>query len=220
MEEKELIDSFHRLWYSKGQLQMRIGEGDDQVVVQLDANYCGKYLIQKNPLDLWIYQEILWECKPDLIVEMGTASGASALFMAHVLDLIGNGQIITVDIDNRLGIVPPHDRITYVVGDSVNPLIRDEIQNRTDGKKVMVILDDDHSTPHVIQELMMYWRLVTSGQYLIVEDTNVDAPLNFGYGPGWAVKEFLSLYNEQFEVDRRREKFLMTWNPGGYLRRK
>lgn len=223
MNERELIDEFSRLWYSKGQFQMRVGEGDDSVLVQMDAHYCG-FLVQKNPLDLWIYQEILWDCKPDLIIEMGTASGGSALFMANQLDLIGNGEIISVDIDNRLGIVPKHPRIHYIVGDSVDPYVHNKIFRVTQTgpyHKGMVILDDDHSTGHVRLELEMYNEFVTSGQYLIVEDTNVDSPLNFGDGPGKAVCKFLSTVDGlNFEVDRRREKFLMTWNPGGYLRRK
>lgn len=219
MNERELIDEFSRLWYSKGQFQMRVGEGDDSVLVQMDAHYCG-FLVQKNPLDLWIYQEILWDCKPDLIIEMGTASGGTTLFLANQLDLIGNGQIVSVDIDNRLGIVPKHPRIHYIVGDTTDAYVHNEILKITHHyKSGMLILDDDHSTDHVVCELAMYNEFVTPSQYLIVEDTNVDSPLNFGDGPGKAVHQFLQ-YNKEFEVDRRREKFLMTWNPGGYLRRK
>lgn len=218
MNERELIDSFHRLWYSKGQFQMKVGGDDDSVIVQLDARYCG-FLVQKNPLDLWIYQEILWDTKPDLIIEMGTASGGTTLFLANQLDLIGNGEIISVDIDNRLGIVPNHPRITYLVGDTENAYVHNELlkecQKHSSG---MVILDDDHSTEHVLLELEMYNTFVTPGQYLIVEDTNVDWPLGYGDGPGKAVHEFLKTHSE-FEVDRKREKFLMTWNPGGYLKR-
>lgn len=216
MEEKELIEQFHRLWYSKGQYESR---DDNSFSVALDAHYCG-FLVQKNPLDLWIYQEILWDCKPDLIIEMGTASGGTTLFLANQLDLIGNGGIVSVDIDNRLGIVPRHPRILYLVGDTEEPRIVGGIRDGARKvSKVMVILDDDHSMNHVLEELKLYNDLVTPGQYLIVEDTNVDWPLGMGDGPGLAVHEFLKTHPE-FEVDRRREKFLMTWNPGGYLRRK
>jgi cephalosporin hydroxylase len=228
VEEQKLIEEFSRLWYSKGQFQMRVGAGEDSVTVQLDAKYCG-FLVQKNPLDLWIYQEILWDCKPDLIIEMGTASGASALFLANQLDLIGlGGEVMSVDIDNRLGIVPAHPRITYLVGNSTDSSIANKIDirvkqwaacRRPSKPKVMVILDDDHTTPHVLDELRMYSCVVTPGQYLIVEDTNVDWPLGFGDGPGKAVHEFLKTHPD-FVADKSREKFLMTWNPGGYLRRR
>lgn len=220
MEEKELIEAFHRLWYSKGQFQMNVGTEEDKVIIQLDAKYCG-FLVQKNPLDLWVYQEILWDTKPDLIIEMGTAGGGTTLFLANQLDLIGEGgQIVSVDIDNRLGIVPRHPRITYIVGDSESKLLYEEFRNKVRRyQRVMVILDDDHTTPHVLKELEMYNEFVTPGQYLIVEDTNVDWPLGYGDGPGLAVHEFLKTHSE-FEVDRSREKFLMTWNPGGYLRRR
>jgi cephalosporin hydroxylase len=88
-------------------------------------------------------------------------------------------------------------------------------------EKVMVVLDSDHSKDHVFKELNIYSKLVTKGNYLIVEDTNVD---HFGLwtgqtkGPGEAVREFLQTTNE-FVPDKGREKFLLTFNPGGYLRK-
>ena len=236
--DRELIDAFSKYWYNKGQLQLRIG-GDDPhgVVTQLEAYY-QNMLIQKCPLDLWIYQEILWGCKPDLIIEGGTASGASAKFLADTLDRVTNDErhseqfyhpaVITIDIDNRLAIVPKHQRITYLVGDTLWVGILIEIQRTITAlqrfldrePQVMVILDDDHSAEHVLKELKEYSKFVTVGQYLIVEDTNVDHPLGFGDGPGKAVRDFLLEEDDViFEVDRQREKFLMTWNPGGYLRR-
>lgn len=227
MNDREVIDAFSRLYYSKGQLQLKIG-GDDpnDAVVQLDAHYCG-YQIQKNPLDLWVYQEILWECKPDIIIEGGTASGASALYLAHVLDRMAKSEgkyerrVITIDIANRLLNVPDHRRIDYYVGNTLTPGFIKDVTELCRGKSVMVILDDDHSTDHVYKELLAYSPLVTVGQYLIVEDTNVDYPLKFGDGPGKAVRDFIQIDpgGVDFAVDKKREKFLMTWNPGGYLRR-
>jgi cephalosporin hydroxylase len=218
--EKKLIDNFHRLFYGKGQLR---AHGDsDEITVAMDQWYCG-FSVQKNPLDLWIFQEIIWECRPDLIIEMGTASGASALFMAHQLDLLDEGTIITVDIANRLAMVPRHPRIFYVVGDTLNVAMVDWVREKVkelDKKRVMLILDDDHGTEHVLEELLQYSKLVTPGQYLIVEDTNVDYPLQYGRGPGAAVDLFLADDRSTgFVRDRTREKFLLTYNPGGYLKR-
>lgn len=218
-EERQLVADFSRLYYSKGQLQLRIGEGHDEVTVQMDMHYCG-YHLQKNPMDMWVYHEIIFECRPDLIIEFGTAAGASALYHAHQLDLLGEGAVVTVDIDNRLALVPGHPRITYVVGDAVDQRVVSIIRKRAEqASRIMVILDDDHSAEHVKRELDLYNDIVSTGQYLVVEDTNVDWPLEFGTGPGWAVQQFLR-ENQNFTVDRTREKFLMTWFPGGYLRRK
>jgi cephalosporin hydroxylase len=219
LSEKPIIDEFSRLFYRQGAMSLQAGSN---VKAPLEAHYCS-FLVQKCPLDLWVYQEILWECQPDLIVEMGTASGGTTLFLAHVLDLIDKkGAIISFDIDNRLGIVPRHPRIFYGVGNSASQDVFDRvnsIKEKIDAESVMVILDDDHSANHVYAELELYAPLVTSGQYLIVEDTNVDQYLRQSDGPSRAVSLFLP-HHPEFEVDRRREKFLLTWNPGGYLRRK
>jgi len=86
---------------------------------------------------------------------------------------------------------------------------------------VLVLLDSDHSRDHVLKELQSYAPLVTPGSYVVVEDTNLDGhPVfpEFGPGPMEAVAEFLGS-DSHFEVDRTREKFLMTFNPGGFLKR-
>ena len=140
---------------------------------------------QKFPTDLWIYQEILFECRPDIVIETGTYSGGSALFLATICEAIGNGEIVS----------------------------------STD--TVMVILDSDHQKSHVHAELDAYAPFVTPGQYLIVEDTNINGnPVlpEFGPGPREALGEWLPRHSE-FNVDRSREKFGLTTNEGGYLRR-
>jgi len=176
----------------------------------------------KCPFDLWIYQEILHELKPDWILETGTAQGGSALYLASVLDLLGTGQIVSVDIvknDAR----PAHPRLTYLTGSSTSPEILDDLRRRIAGaSRVMVILDSDHKKDHVLEELRLYSPLVTKDSYLIVEDTNINGrPVfsGFGPGPGEAVDEFLKTHLE-FERDATRERFFLTFNPGGYLRRR
>ena len=85
----------------------------------------------------------------------------------------------------------------------------------------MVILDSDHEADHVYQELIAYSPFVQTGDYLIVEDTNINGhPVTRDYGPGpmEALDQFLS-ENHEFMIDRRCERFLMTMNPRGYLRR-
>jgi cephalosporin hydroxylase len=177
---------------------------------------------QKCPLDMWIYQEILHTQHPELIVETGTANGGSALFLAMMCDLLGSGEIVTIDIEERPG-RPTHPRIRYLHGSSTAPEVVEQVRGLAKGRKgVLVILDSDHSKKHVLGELRAYADLVTPGGYLIVEDTNVNGhPVvpAFGPGPFEAVEEFLS-GRQDFEIDKACEKYFMTFNPSGYLRKK
>jgi cephalosporin hydroxylase len=177
--------------------------------------------VQKCPLDLWVYQEILFEVRPSLIVEAGTAQGGSALFLSSICELLGHGRIVTIDVEVPEP-RPEVARLTYLTGSSTAPEIIEQVQSHVEGDDtVLVILDSDHSYHHVREELAAYSRLVTLGSYLIVEDTNLNghpvAPL-FGPGPMEAVTDFLQ-HNRRFAVDRRREKFFLTFNPNGFLRR-
>ncbi len=178
--------------------------------------------VQKCPLDLWIYQEIMAELQPDLIVETGTADGGSALYLASVCDSLGAGRIMTVDVKES-PLCREHARIEYLVGSSVSDEAVARVRKAAEGaERVMVILDSDHRKPHVTKELALYAPLVTSGSYLIVEDTNLNGhPVHPGHGPGpmEAVEEFLA-GDPGFERDPSREKFMLTFNPKGYLRKK
>lgn len=175
----------------------------------------------KCPLDLWIYQELIYKLKPEVIVECGTSHGGSARYLASLFDLIGHGEIITIDIEpkpNR----PVHPRIHYVNGSSTAPEIVTQVKAKLNGRKnVMVILDSDHSRDHVLGEIRAYHDLVPVGGYLIVEDTNINGhPVykSFGPGPMEAVNDFLA-ENKNFVIDREQEKFYLTFNPRGYLKR-
>lgn len=176
---------------------------------------------QKCPFDLFVYQEILSELKPDVIIECGTAFGGGALFLASICDLLHHGQVITIDITNtRLS--PDHERITYLLGSSTDDAIVDIVKERVKGKeKVLVILDSDHSEAHVKKELDIYHQFVTKGSYLIVEDSNVNGnPVNPEHGPGpMEAAVAFRKENKDFEVDKSREKHYITFNPDGYLRR-
>lgn len=177
--------------------------------------------IRKFPMDLVIYQEIIFEIKPDVIIESGTADGGSALFLASICDAIGNGRVITIDIEEKWG-RPKHKRITYLKGSSTSEEIVGRIEKLVkEDEKVLVILDSDHHEKHVLNELRIYSRFVTKGSYLIVEDTIVNGhPVEPQYGPGpmEAVEKFLK-ENKDFVVDKKREKLYVTCNPGGYLKK-
>lgn len=183
----------------------------------------GKHVF-KCPTDLWVYQDILYETKPDVIIECGTFHGGSTLYYANLFDIMGtNGEIITIDVD-RMPDMPQHKRIKYLYGSSVSEEILKQVHELMKGKeRVMVILDSDHSCDHVIKELEAYHAFVTKGCYLVVEDSNLNGhPVfsGFGHGPGpmEAMKEFLPKHPE-FEADSAKEKYMLTFNPKGYLKR-
>ena len=204
------------------------------------VTYCG-VPISKNPLDTWVLQEVIWETQPQVIVETGTWSGGSALFMAHMLDKLWGGsgrpyEVITIDnlgletfYRNEPAVMQhvqkvKHPRVSFVVSESQDPeCVAAVTQRIADGKyeRVMVILDSDHHAPHVLDELEAYGPLVTQGCYLIVEDTNIaflDLSDWEGDGPAEAIAQWLPNHPE-FAIDRTREKFGLSWHPGGWLKR-
>lgn len=172
----------------------------------------------KCPLDMWIYQEILSDRRPDVIIECGTKYGGSAYFFSTVFDMIKSGRVITIDIEDFPG-KPAHDRITYVSGSSISPEILEKVKAAIrPGEKIMVILDSNHRRDHVFRELELYAPMVTQGQYMVVEDTNINGhPARPSYGPGpmEAVRTYMSGRTD-FSPDRSREKFMLTYNPEGY----
>jgi cephalosporin hydroxylase len=176
----------------------------------------------KGPWDVWIAQEILWETRPDLVIETGVHEGGSTIFYAQILDLIGHGEVLAVDIDlstvDRR--VADHPRVTLIEGSSVAHDVVDRIREAASGKRVMLNLDSDHAASHVLQELRLLADLVSPGCYLIVEDTAIGRPLGKHLlpGPAEALEQWLA-EGQPFEVDSSREKFLLTASPGGYLRR-
>jgi cephalosporin hydroxylase len=203
-----LIRQFARLYYAR------------YASTVFDTRFLGIQTL-KYPTDLWTYQEIISETLPEVIIETGTWHGGSALFLAMVCDVIGHGRVVTIDVDQP-DPLPQHARIAYLHGSSTDPGILTRVRELTDqAQTVMVILDSDHGREHVLAELKAYSDLVTIGSYLIVEDTNVNGhPVHPGHGPGpsEAVSEFLSA-DSRYVVDRTRERFLITANPNGFLRR-
>jgi cephalosporin hydroxylase len=187
--------------------------------------------ILKFPTDLFMYQEIIYKNKPDVIIECGTANGGLTLFLATICDLMGHGKIATIDVspnrhkdlDPEAGEFRPyHDRIMYLLGSDTDPgLVEYLKENISPEESVMVILDSDHTKKHVLKQLEIYSDIVTVGQYLIVEDTNV------GYwgkrerkenGPLFALREWLKDHPE-FRIDYAMERHILTANMCGYLKK-
>ena len=204
-----ISDQFHKIFYRF-----------DERAPWRDATWLGVPAL-KNPFDLWVYQEIICELRPEVIIECGTYRGGSALFLASICDQVGQGRVVSIDVKVHEG-RPQHPRITYLHGSSIAPEMVSAVQDLIGpGDTVMAILDSDHKKAHVLQEMQIYSRLVTVGSYLIVEDTNINGhPVwpDYGPGPKEAVDEFTRA-NDQFVIDHAREKFYLTFNPGGYLKR-
>ena len=209
--ERHYIDKFCKIYYDKQEKDSRIWQ---------KTTWLGTSVL-KLPSDLWVYQEILYDIKPDIVIETGTMYGGSALYLATICDIIKKGIIISIDI-NKKDDFPVHNRIKYITGSSTSEYIVDKVKNfiKT-GDKVMVILDSDHSKNHVLKEMQIYEKFVTKDSYLVVEDTIVNGhPVepNFGEGPMEAVNEFLKTHDD-YKIDADKEKFLLTWNPNGYLKK-
>jgi cephalosporin hydroxylase len=192
--------------------------------------------------DLLIYHDIIWQVKPDVIVESGTFAGGLTLYLSSVLQYANpKGRIISVDIDSRRWddtlakfSLPGGARdqlvarVDFVKGSSVAPETIDKIKALIPpGSKVVVILDSLHTRDHVLQELKLYSPLVTAGSYLVVNDTdldgiveNLDVETYVGVpnGVGAALKEWLPS-NKQFEADKKMDRFSITCVQGGILKR-
>jgi cephalosporin hydroxylase len=180
--------------------------------------------VLKLPTDLWMYQELITRVQPHLVIETGTAKGGSALWYAHVLDVLSapaDCRVVTVDLD---ACEVPHPRVVSIVGSSTAPEVvaRVRAMARACGGPVLISLDSDHSEAHVAAEIAAYADLVTVGSWLVVEDTNVGGrpvwvSIEDG-GPGAAVQAFLTT-RDDFVVDVYCERHGHTNNPGGWLRR-
>jgi len=186
--------------------------------------------IEKNPLDLWNMRQIVYEIRPDFIVETGTAWGGSALFWAETLHGLGlqRSRVLTVDIADATQTASTDalwkKYVDFYFGSSTDPSIVSAIRGRVKGRKVLVSLDSDHSMRHVLRELKMYAPLVSRASYVIVEDTHLDGVPTHpeqSAGPMAAVVEFLNQGGARdFEQDLSRETLGITYYPGGWLRRK
>jgi cephalosporin hydroxylase len=214
-----------------------------KLITALDAydysylwSWMGVPIIQM-PADVMATQEVIWATKPDVIIETGVARGGSVLFMASLLEILGKGKVIGVDIDirahNREAIQthPMSKRVVLVEGGSVDEgtlaRVRAEIP---DGASVMVVLDSDHSRKHVLAECRAYGPMVTPGCYMVVADTLVghvteeNAPRKRskvwfkGDEPLSALQDYMAETN-RFEVDEALNgKLVMSSSPGGYVR--
>jgi cephalosporin hydroxylase len=198
-------------------------------------SWLGRPMIQL-PMDAMAMQELIWNVKPDLVIETGVAHGGSVVLSASMLELLGQGEVLGVDIEirahNRQAIEshPLAHRIRLIEGSSVAPEVVAQVRAAAAGKqRVLVFLDSNHTHDHVLAELNAYADLVSVGSYCVVFDTFVEdmpddyvwteRPWGKGNNPKTAVWEYLRSHPE-FQIDKSVEdKLLVTSAPDGFLRR-
>lgn len=205
----------------------------DKYKYTYNYSWMGRPII-KYPNDILILQEMIWNLKPDYIVETGIAHGGSIIFSSSMLELAGHGEVIAVDIDirqhNREEIEkhPMAKRITMIEGSSVDPTIVNSIKEKVKGKKVLVCLDSNHTHEHVLEELRLYADMVNVGSYIVCPDTFVeyfpkgycdDRPWDVGNNPMTALIAFLK-EDDRFIIDKDIDnKLMITEGFDGYLKR-
>lgn len=196
-------------------------------------SWMGRPIIQ-YPQDMVMMQELIWDIKPDLIIETGIAHGGSLIYYASIMELIGKGEILGIDIDirehNRKEIEshPMFKRIKMIQGSAIDLKIIEQVKKHAEGKKtIMVSLDSNHTHDHVLEELKLYSPFVTVGSYCVVFDTivedlpkgSIDRPWDVGNNPKTAVFEFMKT-NNNFVIDKQIDnKLLISVAPDGYLKR-
>lgn len=197
-----------------------------------EVTWLGIPIIQV-PEDILMVQELIWKLRPDVIVESGVAHGGALVLYASILELLGRGRVIGVDIEirkyNRLAIEshPMARRITLIEGSSTDAGTVEAVRRLiAPGQRTMVMLDSNHTKAHVRQELERYAPMVTPGSYLIVFDEVMPMVADAPNGkPDWdtdnpleAVRDFLAEHPE-FEIDRSYERLVTTYCRSGFLRR-
>ncbi|MBC3413912.1 cephalosporin hydroxylase family protein [Pseudomonas sp. SWRI51] len=196
-------------------------------------SWMGRPIIQL-PQDMIAMQELVWRIKPDLIIECGIAHGGSILYYASLLQLLGHGEVLGIDVDirphNRQAIEehPMAHRVTMLEGSSISPEMVAKVSKLAEGKKVIVVLDSNHTHEHVLAELRAYAPLTSLDSYCVVMDTVVedmpedafpDRPWGVGNNPRTAVWAYLK-ETEDFVIDAAvHDKLLITVARDGYLRR-
>jgi cephalosporin hydroxylase len=198
--------------------------------------WLGRPILQ-YPMDLMVMQELIWQIKPDFIIETGIAFGGSTLFYASILDLIGGiGRVIAIDKEIRqanqetLRKSPVYGRMLLIEGSSTNDWVIEEVRRLVKpDNTIMVVLDSDHTEAHVLKELELYSPMVSVGSYIIVCDTAIelwaekypfpDRAWGKGNNPMTAVRKFLEQHKElevDYEVETRAG---ITGHPNGWLRK-
>lgn len=201
-EHGATLDAFHQVWYDCGHTWSM-------------TNFLGVAMM-KNPMDLWAYHDLIVAQRPTCILETGTFAGGSALWFAFLMDILNieGGKVLTVDLDDHRQV--QHPRIVCYGGDSTDPEVASALRAEVT-HPLLVTLDSDHSSAHVLKELRLYAPAVKVGEYLVVEDTNISWGDERGARGG--VEDYCAEHPGEFRQDLLCEKQLLTMHPGGWLQR-
>jgi cephalosporin hydroxylase len=172
----------------------------------------------KNVFDLWVIQEIIHETQPGIVIEIGCKFGGTTLWLSDMMKTVASGSVISVDLKRPQIDFP--ENVQFIEGNSIASETVAQVQRLCGGHRAMLMADGNHAAEHVFKELVLYGPMVAPGCYFIVEDGIVDVMDWPQYQPGplVAVQRFLG-ENRSFVADERREKFILTYAPGGFLER-
>jgi cephalosporin hydroxylase len=203
-------------------------------------SWLGRPIIQL-PDDMIRAQELIYSVKPDVLVEIGVAHGGSLIYYASIMQAMGKGRVIGVDVEirshNRKAIEEHSmfDRISLIEGDSVADSTLDQVRSQiSEDEVIMVFLDGNHTREHVLRELEVYSPLIAEGSYILamdgIQEDLVGAPRS---QPDWghnnsaaAARDFVK-QNPGFEIREPGPQFneghvtkFVTYWPSAYIRRK
>ena len=197
-----------------------------------EIDWLGVPIIQ-TPEDMVLMQELIFKIQPDVIIETGVAHGGSLIYYASLLELLGKGKVIGIDIEirehNRRVIEkhPMFKRIELIEGSSISEETIEKIRKMVPkNSKVIVCLDSNHTRNHVLKELHLYHRFVNLGGYIVIFDTITSKMARLGAceknyinnGPKEAVEDFLKV-NDNFKIDKYYNKLYISYSSDGYLKR-
>jgi cephalosporin hydroxylase len=212
---EEVFDAYHRWYYEKP--------------VWITTKFLGVPCL-KSVCDLWNYQEILAELKPRIVVEFGTNEGGSTLYFAEIMKLIDPlSTVLSVDIDHShvADVIRLHPHIELLTADTTSECVAERVRALRYAfpeRPAFFILDSDHSKAHVVRELQQLRAITRPGDYVIVEDGNINGhPVlpGWGEGPWEALDQYIAEHPDDYEPDLSREtKFGWTFAPRGFLIRR
>ena len=198
-------------------------------IIQQETNNTTHYRglhINQHPCDAWVYQEIIHDTQPNVIISIGTGRGGSTLWLRDLLFNCSENptRILAIDLFNKRSSHKEFSHVTFFTGDSEDEQIIRAVKDYESSGRIMVIDDCAHTKKNVLSNLLNYGPMVTKDCYYIVEDTIIQQGVNFEKrfqgddNPTGAINEYMKTHDD-FEIDRSREKFFITACPRGFLRK-